>query len=76
MKNTMINKFSCIISLWLIAIITTLIVFGYQLNVYALYIAATVVGLALLLINVFTIVSGIISANKRAIEGQREYEKF
>ena len=76
MKITMIKKFSVVISLWLIAIIATLIVFGYQLAHNGFYIAAMSVGTVLLAINVFTIVSGITSANKKAVVQEREYRKF
>ena len=76
MKNTMIRKFNVVISLWLIAIMATLIVFGTQLANYGFYIAATVVGAFLLAINVFTIVSGITSASKKAASQQRSYRKY
>ena len=76
MKNTMIRKFNVVISLWLIAIIATLIVFGTQLANNGFYIAAAVVGAVLLAINVFTIVSGITSAKEKATSQERSYKKF
>ena len=76
MKNTMIKKFNVVISLWLIAVMATLIVFGTQLANNGFYIAAMVVGVILLAINVFTIVSGITSASKKATSQERSYRKF
>ena len=76
MKNTMIKKFNVVISLWLIAVMATLIVFGTQLANNGFYIAAMVVGVILLAINVFTIVSGITSASKKAASQQRSYRKY
>ena len=76
MKTTMVRKFNVVISLWLIAVIATLIVFGYQLTNNGFYIAAMVVGTLLLSINVFTIVSGITSASKKSVSQQEEYRKF
>ena len=76
MRTTMINKFNVVISLWLIVVAVTLIVFGHQLNLYALYVAATVVGAVLLAMNVITIACGISSANKKAAQRQQEYRKF
>ncbi len=54
----------------------TLIVFGYQLAINAFYIAAMSVGAVLLSINVFTVVSGITSASKKAAAQQEKYEKY
>ena len=48
MKTTMVRKFNVVISLWLIAIMATLIVFGVQLANNGFYIAAMVVGVLLL----------------------------
>ena len=76
MKNTMIKKFNVVISLWLIAVMATLIVFGTQLANNGFYIAAMVVGVILLAINVFTIVSGITSASKKTAAQQRSYRKY
>ncbi len=76
MKNTMIKKFNVVISLWLIAIMATLIIFGYQLAINAFYIAAMSVGAVLLSINVFTVVSGITSASKKAAAQQEKYGKY
>ena len=76
MKTTMVRKFNVVISLWLIAIMVTLIVFGVQLANNGFYIAAMVVGVLLLIINVFTIISGITSASKKSAAQQEEYRKF
>ena len=73
MKATTIKKFNLIVSLWLIAIITVLVILGIQLNMFGFYIGAMVVGTFLLASNTFNIVSGLISSRPRAIETERKF---
>lgn len=51
MKNTILNKFIVIISLWLLAIIGVNIFIGYRANIVGFHIAAIIVAIILLTIN-------------------------
>lgn len=51
MKNTILNKFIVIISLWLLTIIGVNIFIGYRANIVGFYIAAIIVAIILLTIN-------------------------
>ena len=73
MKATMIKKLNTILSLWLLAILTTLIIFGYELSLFGFYIAAVVVMGVLLTLNVFTLITGFIYSNKKSLERETEY---
>ena len=76
MKATLIKKFNIVLSLWMIAIIATLVVFGYKLGVYGFYVAASVVCLVLLSINVLTVISGLISTRGSSLKTREQYNKF
>ena len=76
MNNMMIKRFNVVVSLWLIVIIATLVVFGYHLNAYGFYIAAMVIGTVLATINVVTIISGVTSANKKLIKSKEKYSNY
>ncbi len=76
MKATMVKKLNTIVSLWLIAIIGALIVFGYQLNMFGFYIAAIVVAAILLVSNIVSITAGILSIAKLSKEQETEYRKY
>lgn len=76
MTVTMTKKLNTVLSLWLLTIIVTLVILGYQLNMFGFYIASGVVAGALLLINVFTIIYGFTCGGKRAIEREKEYTKY
>ena len=73
MKVTQYKKLSFVISLWLLAIMATLIVFGYQLEMYGFYIASAVVAVPLLFTNIFNLVNGLIHSRSKAIAAKREY---
>ena len=73
MKATMIKKFNIIISLWFIAIIATLCVFGYELSMNGFFVAALVVGALLLASNFINLVSGIIFSRPKRVETKKEY---
>lgn len=51
MKNTMINKFNLIISLWLTAIIAVLTIIGFKTGIKELFIASLVLLAILMLSN-------------------------
>ena len=72
----MIKRFNVVISLWLIVIIATLVIFGYYLNAYGFYIAAMVFGTVLASINVLTIISGATSANKNLVKTEEKYSNY
>lgn len=76
MRATMVKKLNTIVSLWLVAIIAALVVFGYELNIFGFYVAAIVVGVPLLISNVFTIVNGIASQARFAKEQETEYRNY
>lgn len=73
MRATMIKKFNIIISLWLILIIATLCLLGFQLGINGFYIAALVVGSLLLVSNLVNLISGIISSRPKSIQTKKEY---
>ncbi len=71
----MIKKFNLIISLWLIAIIGILCIFGYKLNVVGCYVAALVFAGLLVLVNSINLVSGIISARITVTKAESKYNQ-
>lgn len=76
MKATMVKKLNTIVSLWLVAIIAALVIFGYELNMFGFYVAAIVVGVPLLISNVFTIATGLVSQTRFAKEQETEYRNY
>lgn len=76
MTVTMIKKLNTVISLWLVSIIITLVIFGYQLNMFGFYIAGGVFAGILLSLNIFMIIFGFVSQTKKALERETEYTKF
>ena len=76
MKNTMIKKINIIISLWFIAIMVVLFIFGKELSLVGFYYACGVVAALLLGTNVFTITSGLTELKKTAVQTEKEYNKF
>ena len=73
MKLSIINKFNAIISLWLVAIMITLGIFGRALNVYGCYIAAAVVGGFAIVSNIGLLISGLILPSIHEKRVSREY---
>ena len=73
MKTTAYKKFNLIISFWLLAIMTTLCVLGYKLDVFAFYVAAGVLALPLLVMNTIRLVSGYIYSRNKAVQTRREF---
>lgn len=76
MKATMIKRFNVVISLWLIAIIGTLVIFGYELDLIGCYIAAMVVGILLAATNIITLVSGLTLSNRKLIKNKEKYSNY
>ena len=76
MKNTWIKKINVIVSLWLIAIIAVLIIFGKQLSISGFYYASIFFGSMLAASNIFTISSGIRSATRRGAEAEKGYNNY
>ena len=76
MKVTMIKKTNTIISLWIIAIVATLAIFAYELNMFGFLIADAVLLVILLCSNVFTIIYGFINSGRKAYGTETEYNKF
>ena len=58
---TMVKKFNIVISLWLVVILATLAIFGYELSNYGCYVAAAVVGAIVVLMNLGVLISGLIA---------------
>ena len=75
MKATMIKKFNMIISLWLIAIIAFLCVFGYKLDAMGCYIAAIVFAGLLVISNSINLVSGVISSRISLTKTENKYNQ-
>ena len=73
MKITIYRKFNTIISFWLVAVIALLCMLGFKLDVFAFYIAASVVAVPLLATNIINFVFGIISSRSKALQAKREY---
>ena len=73
MKLTTIKKFNVVISLWLVVIMITLAIFGYELNTYGCFIASAVVGGIAIASNLFTLVSGIIAPARQEKRVSKEY---
>ena len=61
MNLTTIKKFNLVISLWLVVVLATLAIFGYELSNYGCYIAAAVVGAVIVLMNLGVLISGLIA---------------
>ena len=76
MKHTMIRKLNTVISLWLLAIIVTLCIFAYELDMIAFYIVAAVITAMLLGTNTYTLVSGLIIADRKTVKRQAKYNKY
>ena len=76
MKVTMINKLNVIISLWLIAIIGTLMIFGYELGLNGFYVASIILGGLLLIMNTCHLCLGIASHNRSATKTAAQYKKY
>ena len=76
MKNTMIKKINIIVSLWFIAIMVVLFIFGRQLSLVGFYYACGAVAALLLGTNIFTVTSGLTELRKSAVRAEKEYNKF
>ena len=72
----MIKRFNVVISLGLIAIIGTLVIFGYELDLIGCYIAAMVVGTLLVVTNIITLVSGLTLSNRKLIKNKEKYSNY
>ena len=75
MKVIMIKKFNIIISLWLIAVIAVLCVFGIQLNNSGCYIAALVFAGFLVISNVINLISGITNSRIKIQESKKQFNR-
>lgn len=60
MKLSIIKKFNIVVSLWLLVVLVTLAIFGYELTNYGCYIAAAVVGAIIVINNLIVLISGLI----------------
>ena len=60
MKLSIIKKFNIVVSLWLLVVLVTLAIFGYELANYGCYIAAAVVGAIIVANNLIVLISGLI----------------
>ncbi len=73
MSLSTIKKFNVVISLWLLAILITLALFGYHLDNFGCYIAAAVVGAIIVINNLSVIISGLIIPSRVQKRASREY---
>lgn len=69
----MIKKMNVVASLWMIAIIAILVVFGVELNMFGFYVAAIVVSSVLVLMNSAYLIYGFVFSGKVATETQAQY---
>ena len=76
MKNIMIKKINIVISLWLIALMIVLFIFGKELAMIGFYYACGGLAALLLVTNLFTIVSGLKNARKTSIQVEKGYRKY
>ena len=76
MKVTMINKLNVIISLWLLTIIGTLMIFGYELGLNGFYWASLVIGGILLIMNTCHLFLGISRRSRSVTKAKAEYKKY
>ena len=72
----MIKKINIVISLWLIALMIVLFIFGKELAMTGFYYACGVVAALLLATNLFTIASGLKNARKTSIQVEKGYRKY
>ena len=75
MKATMIKRFNIIISLWCIAIIALLCVFGFQLDNSGFFIAALVFVGLLAISNGVNLISGLMNSRFKIQESKKEYNR-
>ena len=73
MKLSIIKKFNIVISLWLIVVLVTLAIFGYELANYGCYIAAAVVGAVIVTNNLIVLISGLIAPAVHEKRVSRQY---
>lgn len=76
MKVTTIKKANVIISLWLVSIIATLLIFGYQLNLSGFYIASIVLAGITLILNAGVLSMGLFLAPRATKEAKAQYRKY
>ena len=76
MKNTMIKKINVVVSLWLIAVMVVLFIFGKELALNGFYYACAIMAAVLLASNVFTIASGLSVLRKTAVQTKKEYNNY
>ena len=76
MKNIIIKKINIVISLWLIALMIVLFIFGKELAMIGFYYACGGLAALLLVTNLFTIVSGLKNARKTSIQVEKGYRKY
>ncbi len=76
MKNIMIKKINIVISLWLIALMIVLFIFGKELAMTGFYYACGGLAALLLATNLFTIASGLKNARKTSIQVEKGYRKY
>ena len=72
----MIKKINIVISLWLIALMIVLFIFGKELAMIGFYYACGGLATLLLVTNLFTIVSGLKNARKTSIQVEKGYRKY
>lgn len=75
MKATMIKRFNIVISLWCIAIIALLCVFGFQLNNSGCYVAALVFAGLLMASNVINLISGLSNSRIKLHKSEEQYNR-
>ena len=75
MKATMIKRFNIVISLWCIAIIALLCVFGFQLNNSRCYAAALVFAGLLMASNVINLISGLSNSRIKLHKSEEQYNR-
>lgn len=73
MKALVYRKFNLVLSFWLLAVMATLCVFGYKLDVFGCYVAAGVLALPLLASNIFNLITGYIYSRNKAVQTRREF---
>ncbi len=73
MIHTMIKRFNIVLSFWLIAIIGMLLIYGFQESNIGFLVVSVVLGILLVIMNVFTIISSILNKKPSTNKQKSKY---
>ena len=73
---SIIKKANIIFSLWLIAVMAVLLIFGSQLNINGFYFASLVLAGMILASNSAVLMLGIVNGSRAQKEAKRQYKNY